>query len=216
MPRIYPDSHVEVQGLMARKYDMLMNVATFGSYDRFIRSAVKAMQIRPGEKILDLGCGTGRNACLMRSYCGDDGHITGMDISDEMGDQFIENCKAFDNVIFKNQRVDLPFVEGSEFDTVFMSFVLHGFPHDIRMKVLPNIFNRLKPDGRFCLLDFSEFRMKEMPFYYRVPFKTFECKYAFDFVERDWKELLREAGFRDFTEHFWFKKYVRLLVAKKR
>lgn len=215
MQRIYPDSHVEIQGFMARNYDNLMNIASFGTYDRFIRSAIKAMHIKPGEKILDLGCGTGRNACLMREYCGESGHITGMDISEEMADQFIKNCSAFDNVVFKNQRIDVPFTNGSQFDMVFMSFVLHGFPQEIRLKVLPNIFSSLNAGGRFCLLDFSEFKMKEMPFYYRVPFKTLECKYAFDFVERDWKKLLTEAGFIGYTEQYWFKKYVRLIEAKK-
>jgi demethylmenaquinone methyltransferase/2-methoxy-6-polyprenyl-1,4-benzoquinol methylase len=215
MSRIYPDSHVEIQGLLARNYDSIMNLGTFGSYDRFIKAAIKAMDIQSGENILDLGCGTGRNACLMHAYLGDRGSITGMDISEAMGDQFKKKCAAFNNVIFKNQRVDIPFTDGKHFNTVFMSFVLHGFPHEVRLNVLHNIFGSLKPGGRFCLLDFSEFRLKNMPLYHRWAFQTFECKYAFDFVERDWKKILTEAGFADFREQFWFKNYVRLLIAKK-
>jgi len=216
MSRIYPDSHVEIQGLLARKYDSIMNIGTIGSYDRFIKAVVKAMNIQSDENILDLGCGTGRNACLMHTYLGENGSITGMDISEEMGDQFKKNCATYNNVVFKNQRVDIPFSDGKHFDTVFMSFVLHGFPHDVRLSVLQNIFDSLEAGGRFCLLDFSEFRMKDMPPHHRWVFKTFECKYAFDFVERDWKNILTEAGFADFDEHFWFKKYVRLLIAKKK
>ena len=215
MVKYYSDSHVEVQGLMARKYDLIMNLASLGLYDKFIKSAITAMNIKSGESILDLGCGTGRNTCLMHEYCGDTGHITGMDISEEMGDQFKRNCAAFNNVEYRNQRVDIPFTEEKPFDTVFMSFVLHGFPHEVRLKVLQNIFTNLKPDGRFCLLDFSHFKLNDMPFHHRLLFKTFECKYAFDFVERDWKNIFSEAGFGNFTEHFWFKKYVRLLIAEK-
>lgn len=216
MAKYYSDSHVEVQGLMARKYDLIMNLASLGLYDKFIKSAIKAMNIKSGENILDLGCGTGRNACLMREYCGDSGHITGMDISEEMGNQFKRNCAAFNNVEYRNQRVDIPFTEEKPFDTVFMSFVLHGFPHEVRLKVLQNIFNNLKAGGRFFLLDFSQFTLKDMPYPYRVLFKTFECKYAFDFVERDWKQILTEAGFGNFNEYFWFKKYVRLLISEKK
>ena len=215
MAKYYSDSHVEVQGFMARKYDSIMNLASLGLYDKFIKSAITAMNINSGESILDLGCGTGRNACLMREYSGDTGHITGMDISEEMGDQFKRNCAAFNNVEYRNQRVDIPFKEKNLFDTVFMSFVLHGFPHEVRPKVLQNIFNNLKPGGRFSLLDFSHFKLKDMPFHHRALFKTFECKYAFDFVERDWKQILTESGFGNFTEHFWFKKYVRLLIVEK-
>ena len=216
MTKIYPDSHVEIQGLSARYYDLTLNIATAGFYDKFIKSAIAEMNIQPDEHILDLGCGTGRNACLMLEYSGYAGHITGMDISEEMGNQFKRNCAAFNNVEYRNQRVDIPFTEEKPFDTVFMSFVLHGFPHEVRLKVLQNIFINLKPGGRFCLLDFSQFKLKDMPFQYRVLFKTFECKYAFDFVERDWKQILTEAGFGNFNEHFWFRKYVRLLTAEKK
>jgi ubiquinone/menaquinone biosynthesis C-methylase UbiE len=170
----------------------------------------------PDEHILDLGCGTGRNACLMHKYMNDSGHITGMDISEEMGKQFKRKCAAFNNVTYRNQRVDIPFTEEKSFDTIFISFVLHGFPHEMRLIVLQNISNNLKPGGRFCLLDYGEFQLNDMPFHHRLLFKTFECKYAFDFVERDWKQILTEAGFGNFNEHFWFKKYVRLLIVEKK
>lgn len=124
--------------------------------------------------------------------------------------------KAWNNVEFKNKRLDIPFTEKVPFDTVFMSFVLHGFPNEVRLRILQNILNNLKPGGRFCLLDFSQFKLKDMPFHYRFLFKTFECKYAFDFVERDWNQILTVAGFGNFNERLWLKKYVRLLIAEKK
>jgi len=170
MTKIYPDSHVEVQGFLARYYDLILNIISAGIYAVFIKSVITSMDIQSDENILDFGCGTGRNACLMHKYLGEKGCLLGMDISEEMGNQFRKNCKNFNN---------------------------------------------LKPGGRFCLLDFSEFKLKNMPFHYRFLFTTFECEYAFDFVERDWKEILSNFGFNSFDERFWFKKYVRLLIAKK-
>ena len=155
MKKLYPDSHIEIQGLAARYYDQILNIVSAGFYTKFIKSAIMALNIQPDERILDLGCGTGRNTCLMRTYLGDSGHITGMDISDEMGDQFKKKCAPYKNVEFKIQRIDVPFKEDKLFDTVFMSFVLHGLPHDLRLQVLQNIYNNLKSGGRFCLLDFS-------------------------------------------------------------
>lgn len=215
MNKIYPDSQVEIQGFTAKKYDTIMNVMSLGLYAKFIRSAIANMQIRKDDRILDLGCGTGRNVCLMRQYMDGDGYILGLDISDEMGDQFKENCASYENVAFKNQRIDLPLHMEQPFDKAFISFVLHGFPHDVRRQVIRNIYNNLKPGGIFFLLDFAEFSLQEMPFYYRIPFETIECKYAFDFIERDWKAIFSEAGFGDFEEQFWFKHYVRLLSARK-
>jgi ubiquinone/menaquinone biosynthesis C-methylase UbiE len=152
----------------------------------------------------------------MHAYLNDNGHITGIDISEEMGRQFKRKCATFNNVTYRTQRVDMPFKEEKPFNKVFISFVLHGFPHEKRLIVLQNALNNLKSDGRFCLLDFGAFRLQDMPFHHRLLFTTFECKYAFDFVERDWKQILTGIGFGPFSEHFWFKKYVRLLIAEKK
>lgn len=200
---------------MARHYDGITNVMSAGLYGGFIKSAIAAMEIQPCDRILDLGCGTGRNACLMRQHLGDSGSIIGMDISEEMGSQFRQKCQPFDNVEFKKQRADLPFTVDEFFDKIFMSFVLHAFPHEVRLTIIENIFKNLKRGGAFCLLDFAEFKLAEMPALYRAVFTTLECPYAVDFVERDWRELLSEYGFTTYSERLWFKKYVRLLTAVK-
>ncbi|MDP8233732.1 MAG: class I SAM-dependent methyltransferase, partial [Candidatus Saelkia tenebricola] len=65
MIKYYPESGVEVSPFVAKHYDVLINMASFGRYSSFIQEAVKFMNIEPGDRILDLGAGTGRNACLM-------------------------------------------------------------------------------------------------------------------------------------------------------
>jgi hypothetical protein len=54
-----------------------------------------------------------------------------------------------------------------------------------------------------------------MPWLHRVIFKKAECKYAFDFIKHDWKNILKANSFGDFSEHFYIKNYVRLLEAVK-
>jgi len=214
--RFYPDSKVEIQGFEARNYDFLMNVISFGLYKKFIESAVNAFKIKAQDKILDLGCGTGRNACLMAKHLNANGAVLGLDISEEMQVQFEENCKHFPQVQYRHQRIDQPFFLDQKYDKAFISFVLHGFPQEIRLKIIANVHENLKPGGHFCILDFSEFSLKEMPVYYRIPFTTIECPYAFDFIGRDWKTILSQAGFDFAEEKFWFKNYVRLLTVRKK
>ncbi len=173
------------------------------------------MDIQRGDKILDLGCGTGRNACIMSKYLGDDGKIIGMDLSSIMEQQFNKKCANYPNIKFIRQRIDLPFSLPEQFDKIFISFVIHGFPHNIRQTVLENIAAHLKPGGAFYLLDFAEFDLNVMPPLYRFIFKKIECKYAFDFIERDWKQILANHNFAGFEELFFFKNYVRLLKAQK-
>jgi len=213
--KIYPDSGVELNEFVAKNYDKIMNTLSFGLYRGFIKKAIKQMDIQPGNSILDLGCGTGRNASLMAKYIGDTGHITGLDISELMETQFLKKFKGQANISFVKQRIDQPFDLNKQFEIVFISFVIHGFPHEIRSTVIQNALTHLKPGGKFYILDFAKFDMAKMPALHRFIFKKIECKYAFDYIERDWKTILKEAGFDYFKEHFYVKKYVRLLKAVK-
>jgi demethylmenaquinone methyltransferase/2-methoxy-6-polyprenyl-1,4-benzoquinol methylase len=213
--KIYPDSGVELSPFTAKNYDQVLNIASFGLYRGFIHQAIKSMDIKPNDKILDLGCGTGRNACIMAKYLGNDGKIIGMDVSPIMEQQFNKKCAQYPNIQFIKQRIDLPFLSAEQFDKIFISFVIHGFPHEVRQTVLKNVFAHLKPGGTFSMLDFAEFDLNAMPVLYRFVFKKVECKYAFDFIERDWKQILNGYQFTGFEEIFFLKKYVRLLKAKK-
>jgi ubiquinone/menaquinone biosynthesis C-methylase UbiE len=213
--KIYPDSGVELKGFIARNYDKVMNTGSMGLYKGFIEKAIHDMDIQPDDQILDLGCGTGRNAKFMCSYLNEKGHITGLDISEHMERQFVTRFKNDNRVEFINQRIDVPFNLQKTYDKVFISFVIHGFPNEIRSTVIQNALNHLKPGGRFFILDFAEFDMDKMPGLHRFIFKKIECIYAFDFIERDWKEILNKHGFDNFTEQLYFKKYVRLLKAVK-
>jgi demethylmenaquinone methyltransferase/2-methoxy-6-polyprenyl-1,4-benzoquinol methylase len=213
--KIYPDSGVELTPFSAKHYDGLMNTISFGLYKRFIKRAIKDMDVRPNDNILDLGCGTGRNAGLMASYLSDKGSITGLDVSEIMEKQFNKKFSGDNRVKFIRQRADISFDLGQQFDKILISFVIHGFPHEVRKTVIQNVFNHLKPGGTFFILDFSEFDMDKMPALYRYIFKKVECKYAFDFIEKDWKQILAEYGFSNFMETLYMKKYVRLLGSKK-
>ncbi len=213
--KIYPDSGVELNKFVAKNYDKIMNTMSFGLYRGFIKKAIKQMDIQPNNSILDLGCGTGRNASLMAIYLGENGHITGLDVSELMENQFLQKFKGQSNISFKKQRIDQPFDLQKQFDIVFISFVIHGFPHEIRSNVIQNALTHLKRGGIFYILDFAEFDMAKMPAFHRLIFKKIECKYAFDYIERDWKAILKEAGFGHFKEHFYLKNYVRLLKAVK-
>ncbi len=213
--KIYPDSGVELKPFTAKYYDKLMNAISFGLYRNFIEKAVDDMGIEPGDKILDLGCGTGRNAALMAKHLSENGRITGMDVSEIMEKQFIKKFEADQRLTFIRQRADIPFDLEDQFDKILISFVIHGFPHEVRKKVIENVVKHLKPGGTFLLLDFAEFEMNKMPFHHRIIFKTIECKYAFDFIERNWKEILGQYGFGNFREKHYIRQYVRLLKATK-
>ena len=215
MSKYYPDSGVEIQGFTAKFYDGLMNVMSFGGYSFFIKKAINSMNIDLNDKILDFGAGTGRNALLMNKHLSEKGKILGLEISELMIDQFRKKTEMFKNINIINQRIDQPFNLEEKYDKVFISFVFHGFPFEIQKNIIQNAFNTLKDNGEFIILDFNEFVTEETPLYFKIPFKIIECKYAFEYVERDWKQILSEFGFIDFEEKYFLKNHIRLLRAKR-
>ncbi len=211
----YPKSKVEVKGFVAKHYDRLMNVITLGKYSSMIEKAVQLMDIKKDDRILDLGAGTGRNACLMAKYLSQKGELIGFDISEEMRSQFKKNCADFPNIRIINERIDKELTYENYFDKIFISFALHGFPQEIRKQIIKNALKALKKDGEFFILDYNEFSIKKMPFYARIPFKLIECPYAFDFIERSLSKILSLEGFSRFEEYSFFAGCLRLLKAVK-
>lgn len=211
----YPESKVEINGFVARHYDTLLNIMLLGKYFPFIKKAIDLMKIMPNDRILDFGAGTGRNACLMMGYLSPKGEVVGLDISSDMISQFEKRCAQFPNARILNQRIDRPLSYKEEFDKVFISFVLHGFPQKAREQIIENALIALNEGGEFFILDYNEFPLEKKPLYMRIPFKLIECPYAFDFIERDWENILGEMGFKDFEEHLFFGNIVRLLKAVK-
>ena len=209
-----PASKVEVTGFEARHYDTLMNLFTAGTYPFFIRRVVRQMAIHPGDRLLLLGSGTGRNACLMNRFLDGRGRIVGLDIGPEMLAQARRRCARYPWIEFVRRRIEEPLPYRGEFDKVFLAFVLHGFPQEQRRAILANARQALRPGGQLQILDYSEFEPARSPWPVRLVFRL-ECPLATDFVRRDWRAILQETGFRDFRVHPHYRGYVRLLVATR-
>lgn len=216
MSNRYPGSKVEVRGWEARHYDLLMNIITLWRYASFIRKVVSLMHIKPADKIIDFGCGTGRNALLMLQYLSPQGELLGLEISEEMIAQFRTMGAGYPNARVLEMRIDEPLPFEEDFDKVFISFVLHGFPQAAREVIIDNAHRALKLHGEFFLLDYNEFTLQEAPFYIRIPFRHLECSYATDFITRDWRTILTHKGFDDFERYLFFKGYIRLLKATRK
>ncbi len=212
--KIYPESKIELSPFVARHYDLLLDLITFGRYARFIEKAVDELDIKPGDSILDLGCGTGRNAALMMKYLGPAGKITGLDLLPEMEKQFKKRFRMEPRVSFLAHRIDINFELEERYDIAFLSFVLHGFPQSVRMVVLENARRHLKTGGRLAILDYAEFKISEKSAVFRWLFRNFECRYALDFIEQDWKSIFVGMKFRVEKEKFYLSNNIRLLVAR--
>lgn len=208
-------SRVEVGPSEARFYDVFMNVISLGYYPCLIGRVVDKMDIQPGQSILDLGSGTGRNDCFIARKIGCNGNILGLDISKEMISLSKKRCRSYPNVKFGEQRVEIPLTYEEEFDRILASFVLHGFEDAQKIGIVSNAYRALKPGGVFCILDYNEFDLDRLWFPLRWAFIHGECELASEFLKLDLKGMLSSQEFASFEEEFFLRGHLRLLKAAK-
>ena len=208
------ESKVEISGFLARHYDFMLNFLSLGTYGSFIKNAIAQMKISSDDRIIDFGCGSGRNSCLMAKYLTGSGKAVGLEIGVEMIEQFEKKRKKFPNIEVKNLRIDEPLPFENQFDKALLSFVFHGFPDNKKEIILNNVKRALVPGGQLFILDYSEFDFDKKPVLFRRIFQKFECRLALDYLKVDWKKRLSGFGFGKFEEAFYFRHNVRLLKAE--
>jgi len=104
------------------------------------KGVLELLAPKPGERILDLGCGTGT---LTAEIAASGAQVVGVDRSPEMID---EARKKFPELRFEVRDArSLKF--SAEFDAVFSNAVLHWIPE--AAAVVDGVSRALKPGGRF-------------------------------------------------------------------
>jgi arsenite methyltransferase len=110
-----------------------------------------AMAARPGERILDVGCGPGYYVDELAEQVGDGGHVSGVDLSPVMLAVARERCAGRGNTDFhEGEATALP-VGDDEFDAVVSVQVLEYVP-DVE-RALAEMRRVLRPGGRVVLWD---------------------------------------------------------------
>lgn len=123
---------------------------------RFKRSLVEQMALRPGMRVLDLGCGTG-TLTIMIKQLHPDVEITGIDGDPEV--LAIAREKATEAGISvqwdSGLAYDLPYADGS-FDRVVSSLVIHHLTMPDKQRTFIEVLRVLRPGGELHILDFGK------------------------------------------------------------
>jgi ubiquinone/menaquinone biosynthesis C-methylase UbiE len=141
-------------GHMAGYYDLVMFFITLGRERSLRHKTLDLAQIKPGEKILEIGCGTGTLSLAARKRVGKSGEVMGIDIAPEM--VAVAARKAARKSVNASFQVggieNIPFPD-NRFDVVMCSFMIFHMPEDIRKKGLNEIYRVLKSGGRLFIID---------------------------------------------------------------
>jgi ubiquinone/menaquinone biosynthesis C-methylase UbiE len=142
---------------MASYYDLLAAVMTLGREREFRDRLATLVDLAPGERVLDVGCGTGSLALACKRRVGRSGTVTGIDASPEMIERARRKASnKGDGIHFEVARVEsLPFPNES-FDVVLSTLMMHHLPRVIRERCVSEMRRVLRPGGRLLVVDFEK------------------------------------------------------------
>ena len=202
------------------RYDRGMRLLTLGRLARLYEDI--ATRLTSGERVLDVGCGTGALAVrLARQGC----YITGIDISPRMLAQAAERVRAEamdSQVVFQELGavdLDTGFPDAS-FDVVVSTLVLSELSEDEIEYTLQEIGRILRPKGKLMVADEV---MPDSPlgrlgtFLFRLPFAVLAYLLTQNTTHRvaGLRERIERGGYRIVDIENYLAGTLKLFVAEK-
>lgn len=186
----------------SRYYDLAMKwcFLPFGGEGRCRRELIAHVDFSPGERILDMCCGTGGATFVIAEKAGERSEITGMDLSRGQI-QVAEKKNRLSYVRFIEGDVVDTGCQDAYFDKVFVTHALHEMTRETRLKVLIEAKRVLKEKGKLIVLELdnpeSLFLRLATGFWfvYWLPF-NFETPTRKDMLRHGLANEVREAGFK--------------------
>jgi ubiquinone/menaquinone biosynthesis C-methylase UbiE len=151
------------------------------------RRAIELLRLKNGERVLDVGCGTGLSLSTLENSIGREGSIVAIEQSPEMLDRararVVEN--GWQNVAFISAPVEdaaIPLVADA---------ALFNFTHDIMRtpKALANIVRHLKPGARVVATGLKWAPARAMPLNFLVWNAAMRSTSTLEGLARPWSNL---------------------------
>jgi demethylmenaquinone methyltransferase/2-methoxy-6-polyprenyl-1,4-benzoquinol methylase len=144
---------IETYRKRARHYDLTSRFGyAFGPQRAHRRRAVQALQLRPGDSVVEIACGTGLNFALIEQEIGSEGRIIGVDLTDAMLAQARHRIETNG---WRN--VSLVQAEAAEFEFPSgVDAILATYPHSLLPEcgqVIGHGAAALRAGGRWVVLD---------------------------------------------------------------
>jgi ubiquinone/menaquinone biosynthesis C-methylase UbiE len=151
-------------------YDHLTKFLFGGREQQIRQETIQRAQIHAGDRVLEVGCGTGTLTLAAKRAAGPEGEVFGVDVAEDMLETGRKkSAKADLPVTFQTASIEnLPFPSGS-FDVLLSSLMLHHIHGgDAKRRGLKEVFRVLKPGGTLMIAEFRPPKSGPMRWLFRM------------------------------------------------
>jgi ubiquinone/menaquinone biosynthesis C-methylase UbiE len=135
-------------------YDWVIHLATWGRESTYRREFVDLAHIQPGDRVLDIGCGTGTCALLAADDVGASGSVLGVDATPNLLNRARKKAASQGNVRFDEGLAESIPAADNSVDIIRCTLVMHHLPDDaLQIRALAEMNRILKPDGKLLIVD---------------------------------------------------------------
>lgn len=114
------------------------------------RRALEHLNVRPGERVLDIGCGGGETTAYLAERVGPSGRVVGVDISEPLAARARQAIEAFPYAEIRVTDAQTESLEAASFDALFSRFGVMFFANP--EAAFANLRRALRPTGRLAFV----------------------------------------------------------------
>ena len=196
-----------------RRRTLAMSASNYDRFAQYMQNSVgpkfldEALHPQSGNRALDFGCGTGNTTIEMAERIGPTGFLVGVDPNEDRISIAQTRLQDKDNVKIVHGSTKEA-AQYAPYDVIFSNYVMHWIPAQEHAVTFRNIYDMLKPGGRFGFTTIE----RDLPGYiHDLSASQYENSYENFLVAvgwslrplADWTKLLKETGSKSFM--LWMK-----------
>ena len=138
-----------------RMYDLVTAVLFAGRRRQAFSALAVASGARTGDRILDVGCGTGYFVRMLAKIAGPPGAVVGVDAAPEMIAHASSRSRSAANVSFEVGSAGALSFPDSSFDVVVSSLTMHHVAPAEQLAAVQEMRRVLRPGGSLLIAEFQ-------------------------------------------------------------